>query len=334
MKKIVVVGWVVALVGIGAATVPALCQNLGFQIQTPDFKQVVGGLYSVKWEDRATLGANPANITWYYSPNPDGSERRRMVSTFRDDFSRGSFRAKWRPSGPFETDWAVRQEGREKRQFLSGDRNAGHCSSNEIIQNNVVLSVLVRPTTIRNSFYIGLRSQEGVRGMGDGYYIRNDGLKMDIVRVEDGETVLGSASLGQITTQKWYWYEFSLRTRRTEVEVRARVFDEKHQRVLASFGPVTDKLTRRSPLLQGGGIALGAPADYSEVYVDPWESRWTGREQGEFKWDTAGVPAGQYFLVAEIADEKRPAQQVISPFKLDVRPAPGEMQASKADGNR
>lgn len=314
----------VALGGLAAAlaalpalpALPALSQAgpCPFQIPTPPALRVVGDSYTVRWEDIPQGGIDPGlfSLTWYYTTRRDGADRRRMTTRFRDDFGSGEFRANWKADGPFGYAWTLK-EIRRDRNCLVGPPGAGPIISREAMERDSVLSVLVRPASMVPRFAIGLRVQRGDTH----YQLRNNGNSLQLLR--SGE-VLCEQRMPPLRPGEWYWYELGLWNRsKREVVARVRVYDERRERLYASFN-YDDRC--REPGLNGPGlIALWGPAEFAEVYVDPWEARWADDDANQFRWDTSNVPDGTYYLAAELADctlKNRPGL-VVSDFQVELR---------------
>src|SRR5439155_22486622 len=101
-----------------------------------------------------------------------------------------------------------------------------------------------------------------------------------------------------VDADRWLWYELGMRNRKEEIGLRARIWDGSHEQVLDGlFG--RDCITRTA-CPQGKRVALLPGAEYSEVYVDPWEARWLSAPQGQFEWDTHNVPGGEYYVLAVV----------------------------------
>jgi len=308
---------VLSLVGAASlilAALPARSQLSAFRIPQPASTLAVGGRYTVNWDDRFFNELDPGcvySVTWFYSATRAGDDRRRLNTGFRDDFTTG-FRANWKPEGEFLFDWDVNRDPRERRSYLVAPKVAGPAVSRDLFPPNMVLSVLVRPYGVRNEFAIGLRRQPNERA----YELRNQG---DTIRLMQSGRVLAERRLLRVAPHEWYWYEIGCYTaRRTrEVEVRVRVFDARREKVLVNFDPVYDRPA--GGLDRGGLIYLTGPAHYAEVYVDPWEARWVDDRRNQLVWNTEGVPDGDYYLIAEVSDGRKPPERIVSDFQVQVR---------------
>jgi len=281
----------------------------------PSPPRAVTGLCTVRWSDQSPGDVDSgclSSITWYYATRPDGSDRKRLTTVLHDNFTAGFLR-NWRAEGPLALDWVVR---REPRPYLAGPESAGsggECPALlvEPTERDVVVSTLVRPRNLEAGFGLAYR----VQADGQGYTLRTVGRSVRLMR--DGE-ILAERSVPSLRAGNWYWYEVGMLTRKnTEVVARVRVFDEERQRVLAEFTHY-DRPRPRT-LLGPGRLALEGPADFAEVFVDPWQTRWMDDGTNELKWDTTEVSDGDYFIVAEVADGRNAPRLVVSRFQVQVR---------------
>jgi hypothetical protein len=64
---------------------------------------------------------------------------------------------------------------------------------------------------------------------------------------------------------------------------------------------------------------LSGTADFGEIYVDPWAARWTDDAKDEVKWNSVGVPDGDYYLIAELSDGRTPPRLEITSYQVQVR---------------
>jgi hypothetical protein len=299
---------------------PAVAQLGEFRILQPAPVRVQSGVLPLRWSDPNQFEEDATSITWYYSRTPDGQDRKRVVSFFRDDFSRKTFRQNWHPQGPFRAEWAIRTD-RDRGRVLVGGKGGGPCSSWGEVSGNVAVSLLVRPHGPRNEFGLGVKTDQD----GSGYYCLSDGQNLKLVKREEQDEVLASTPLGDAAEPgHWYWYEVSVRylgRGMKACELRARVFDEKHERVLVNC----KQNTRCTGKHESGAITLLPPADFGELYVDPWEARWAAGGEGQFTWDTSGVEPGKYYLIAELTDCKR-RRAAVSSFAMEV---PGADRAAQ-----
>jgi hypothetical protein len=298
----------VMVLALGVAARPARAQSSAFQFTRPPSTRAVNGAYAVRWEDRCAgcIDEGLTSITWYFATRPDGSDRRRMATQFREDFD-GGFSRNWRAQGPFNFDWVVRKD---RRQFLAGGGNAGPVVSVEPTSGSGVVSALVRPQNPNTGFGLGLR----MTADGNSYEVRAAG---DVLRLLQGGQVLLERPLPARLGRSWYWCEVGMQTRKGDVCIRVRLLNEERDRLLASF--VLEHRPQDPMLLKPGSIALWGPADFAEVYVDPWPSRWLDDFKNEFTWDTSQVRDGDYYLVAELIDGKSRPRLVVSPYQVQVR---------------
>jgi hypothetical protein len=109
-----------------------------------------------------------------------------------------------------------------------------------------------------------------------------------------------------------------VRCQKRDVYVRARIWDGNHERVLLTLPLRSDGAQPGCP--DGRKIALLGGADFSDVYVDPWDARWVVPEgQGTFTWDTRRLPEGDYTLKAVVDLQDHPPTHILSDFKVAVR---------------
>jgi hypothetical protein len=309
------VGIALAVLAVGLSPNRAYAQVGELRISQPANLRAIGGSYTITWEDddktRLFAGNGLESITWYYSSQPNGADRVRMASFFHEDFSGPALFARWAAQGGLNLDWLVKKD---RRRYLSGNRNAAPIALKQPIDRDVVVSVLVRPTGIQNQFGLGLRWQPN----GKGYEIRNVNNSLEVG--EAGLPPVIQERLLQVIPRNWYWYEIGMRTKGQpgrSVDVRVRVFDEDRKKLLLDAG-FQDR-PKDNSLLRPGVLALWGPADFAEIYVDPWNARWIDAAQNEFRWDTSAVPDGDYFLVAEVQDGRNKPRLVVSEFQVQVR---------------
>jgi len=271
----------------------------------------MGGSYTVQWNDQAPGDIDPgllSSLTWYYASRLDASDRKRITTQFREDFVAG-FMRNWRAEGASAEGWAVRRDGRS--YYLAGPSDASPAVTVDPTESNVVISALVRPRSLQTGFTLGLRVQPN----SGGYELRTTAGGLTIT--EGGRTVVEQRAPG-LTAGAWYWYEVGLQSRKgREVVLRVRVFDEKRQRLLVDL--VEYDRPGNGALLGPGRVSLSGPADFAELYVDPWEARWVDDCKNQFKWDTSVIPDGDYYLVAEVVDGKNPPRLVVSGYQVQVR---------------
>lgn len=306
--------WWVALTlvcGVSAGK-PAGAQGRALNFAPPLTTRSVTGRYTVRWTDNAVPASVEGlrTITWFYANRADGSDRKRMVTRAYEDFS--NFLVNWRPQGPIQLGWISRQDRGLNRKVLTCKDDIGPAYSVTNSDRDAVISLLVRPYGTRNEFSLGARIQQSGRG----YEVRNTGSSIQIL---EAGRLLKEQPAVNLMPMKWYWYELSICTRKkTDVEVRLRVFDEKRERTLVSMCNLRVHPTDRD-LTGPGVIALTGPADFAELYVDPWNARWAEDDSNEFDWNTENVPDGKYYLIAEVSDGTNPKYSVVSNYQVEVR---------------
>jgi hypothetical protein len=281
------------------------------------------GTYTLRWSDRNLGTLDPGaleSLTWYYATRKDGSDRKRLTTLFRDEFA-SDFARRWRCEGAIQSDWIVRRDG---RQFLSvpGGAVQSRAVSVDPLNRDVVVSTLVRPRDLKIGFSLALR----VRPNGSGYLLTTS---EEGLRLLDGSRKIDGRSASKINVNSWYWYEVGLRTRKDEVMVRVRVFDENRTKLLVSWASFHRPENRE--LTAAGGIALAGPADFAEVYADPWDACWLDARGNALDWNAKNVPDGEYYIIAEVADGKKPAYRVVSNFKVEIKNKPLAGMAQVAD---
>lgn len=306
------VGVVAAVLGSTLTCLPVLSQVGLFSFGPPDARVAEAGAYTVRWLDSPVAIPNAGHVpsvTWYYSRQQDGSERQRMVSLFADDFSRG-LGANWRADGPFAFDWKVARE--QDRAFVVGPRDGSALIGLQPTERDVVVSTLVRPRGVLGRFAVGLRTQPN----GSAYQLTQD--KDGLALRENGLALRPPIATSQLLPGRWYWFEIGIRSHPREVELRLRVFDEARKNVLFCMGPLHTRPSDRN-LLRTGLVTLSGSADFSTIYVDPWQARWLDDVRNEFRWDTSGVPAGSYYLVAELCADRQVQRIQVSEYQVEVR---------------
>ncbi len=297
-----------------AAVVPVHAQIRALRVLPPPATARPGAAFPViRWIDQSAEEIFPgflSTITWYYATRPDGSDRRRMTTFFREDFSSG-FMRNWRAFGEGQ-DWTVRKMG---RTFLSGPGRSTAVSADRIASPDVVVSALVRVPEATGEAAVGLR----VQADGSAYRFALSPAGVALMEADRlaGDRMVAGARGRTIEPGRWYWCEIGLMTRKREVVARARVFDEDHRRLVVELGAVDRP--RNFRLLGPGQIALMGAADFAEVFVDPWGARWVDDSRNEFQWDTTELPEGEYYLVAEIVDGRNPARVITSEAPVRIR---------------
>jgi hypothetical protein len=271
----------------------------------------------IRWENHDDLNQLDRDwipsATWYYCAQPDGSDRHRMVTSFHDRFENG-FGDNWIPVNDVRQDWDLFQETRRGPRLLRSRANGDPLVSLDHWEKNFVFSARLRPLPGAQRFGIAVRAN---RDSGAAYVLRGTAELLNPQDPQDPALVRHKA-VG-VVADRWFWYELGVRNRKVEVELRGRIWDGNHERVLDGGLYGRDCLTKTN-CPQGQRVALLPGADYSEVYVDPWEARWISAPQGEFEWDTRNVPEGDYYVLA-VVDAQRQAQacQRLSEFKISVR---------------
>jgi hypothetical protein len=307
--------WITVCGSVAAlAAAPAIGQAIQFQILQPASTLSTRGRHVIEWQDRGPIVAEPPTaITWYSATRPDGEDRRRIVTLYQETLGEG-FRANWQPEGLFDLGWMVKRD-RDRRSVLSNrDPAAGSCflRNPPVGEDNLVLSVLARPNTLNASFSVGLRSRPRLPG----YEIRTS---LNTVTLQRAGEPLASWRCFGVRPLEWYWYELGVRTiRKREVEIRVRILDERQERCVAGIPPLTDRPPTREHLT-GGTVSLTGPAEFAEVYLDPWHSRWTDARLDRVEWNTTGIPDGHYYLMATLCDGRKPPRTVTSDFQVEVR---------------
>lgn len=269
--------------------------------------------FVLHWRDLTggELDEGLRSLTWYYSTRPDGSDRKRLTTLFRDEFG-PDFARRWRTEGLANLDWVVRRDG---RQFLSvpGGAFPSRVISREPLARDVVVSTLARPRDLKTGFALALR----VQGNGNGLLLTTTEKGL---RFLDGAKEVASYSTGKINSNNWYWFEVGLKTRKKEVVLRVRVFDESRSKLIATMNNVfrPDNVG----LLSMGGLVLSGPADFAEVYADPWEACWVDACGNALNWNTENVPEGKYYIIAEMADGKKAPTRAVSGFQVEIKKSP------------
>lgn len=301
-----------AALAVGLASLPALAQRDGRpHFPIPDNLEAPNGSYDLHWEDFPPGAVNPrlVSFTWFYAKAPAGAERKRITTGLKDDFR--DFRAKWQTPGPFGFDWVVKS--RMNRRFLHApdQPQASSLVSNAPIPMDSVVGLLVRPRD-RPQWSIELRVQKP----GVSLKFRHDGDKLTILESET--EIIRDIPIDLPGGAKWAWYEIGLQTRPgRDVEIRVRVFNEERTELLGQYR----KTHRLENLLlrREGGITLTGPADFAELYVDPWAARWAEDNSNTLRWNTSAVESGDYVLIAEVCDGSRVPRQIATDFRIGVR---------------
>jgi hypothetical protein len=311
------------------------------QLTTPTVLTASEGSFVVQWDDRESAPDSCLHeITWYYGPRADGKARSRMLFTLprdlKDALAKGSpeslprevkdsltrpfvhdaftagFARNWRAPGKFSYQWVVKEDPKDRRLYLAGPRNADPALSIDNPPQSCVVSVLMRPNG-KGTFGVGLRVQGESK-----IELRNDGEKLK-VQLSGVKEPLIDEVLPNLASKSWYWHDFAVRNKRGgDIEIRVRVYDEARSKLLLSaielYKPPKDSL-----LLRNGAISLFGPADFAEVFADPWSVRWTDHTGNILIWDTSQVPDGKYFLFAEAIDEAGRVSVTTSGYQVLVR---------------
>ncbi|MGV3721162.1 MAG: hypothetical protein ACO1SX_09660 [Actinomycetota bacterium] len=302
-----------AALALGLSNLPALAQLDGRpRFGVPESVEAVNGAYDLHWEDFPPGSVNPrvVSFTWFYAKSPVDPDRQRIITLKRDDFS--NFRDNWRTPGPFGFDWGIKTN-RNKRRFLQSPTQlqASALVSNGHIPADSVVGILVRPKE-KPQWNIELRVQKP----GVSLEFRQDGNKL---RISEGSVVIAdNIPIALPGGAKWTWYEIGLQTRLgKDVEIRVRVFNEERTELLGQYKRAW---RLENPLLRrDGGISLSGPADFAELYVDPWSARWADDNRNTLRWDTSHVPNGDYVLIAEVCDGNKVPRQIATDFRVRVR---------------
>jgi len=296
---------------LGVAAPRAESQNLGFRFVPPVNNLAVNGSHRVAWESPGILlDPGLTSLTWYYATRPDGQDRKRMVTGVKYDFKNG-YRTHWQANGGFLFDWKVEEDQDKKIWFLKTPRDGGEIIANDPVPSDFVMSSLVRPTHVASRF--GLR----FRGQPTGEYMQLLFAPRDNQIQLTGNGMKPAAwRLPLLRPKQWYWVEVGVRNFKREVETRVRIYDDTRQTVLftGSYNDRPDKA-----LIKPGLISLLPLADYGDIYLDRWESRWLDGSTKELRWDTSQVPNGSYFLIVEMHTGKGQPRTVTSDFQVEVR---------------
>jgi len=242
--------------------------------------------FTVRWvtmqDDDGLDRRDVPSITWYYTPNDDGGGRRRMVSVFHDGFET-PLNARWISANPLRQDWDVLREpgSRLGRRILRGRPTGVPLISLENFDKNFVVSARLRPREGAANFGVAMRAAYddaacySLRGMAE------------LLNPENPK-VRAQKQLQGLDPNQWYWYELGVRSGRGSTMVRARIWDGDHNQVLNTLSMLDAPGQARCP--NGTRIGLLAGADYSDIYVDPWEARWPAGPKGEFAGTRATFP--------------------------------------------
>lgn len=286
------------------------------QILPPDDGLLVDHSATLHWKNFEDPDAvDPSglpSITWYYSPNPQGVNRQRVVTLFHDRFE-GDFHNRWMSDNPLRQQWDVVRDGVRRRvRILRSQVGGGPLMSlDQFAPTNLVASVQLRPLPGAGGFGVAVRAS---RSDPSSYTLRG---AAELVNPKN--PALGFVSpVNTVAENQWYWYELGVCTMKRRVEVRGRIWDGEHTRVLKTLR--MEDIPGQAPgCPQGPLIGLLAGADFAEVYVDPWETRWLSGSKGDLVWDTTNVPNGRYWVMAEIRNQGPIARVRISDFQVTVQ---------------
>ena len=308
------------------AVQPARAQNAPFRF-TPPQSYTAHGVYRIPWSGLGPVAVDKGfttSVTWYYCKDSKFSDLHRLVTSggYHDDFR--DFRRNWDAIGDFAYDWRLHKE--QGRHYLSGSAHASpllsvsemHPLSPRDARDSVV-SLLLRPTAKdgKNHFGIQLRSHE--EGGGPALELRQEGDNLCLYENDKPVTNQPVCCSVHLIPGQWYWLEVGLRTKHFDIECRVQVFDEeRHTRLAMATGEFRPSIGR---LCGPGSIGLFGSADFADLYVDPWKSRWDNDEDA-IHWDTSDVPDGDYYLVAEVVSDRQGDSKprfVSSGYQVHVR---------------
>ena len=308
------------------AAVPARAQNAPFRFIPPRSLEA-RGIYRIPWGGLGPVAVDKGfatSVTWYYSKDSKLSDLHRLVTSggYHDDFR--DFRRNWDAIGDFAYDWRLRKE--HGRRYLSGSAHASplvsvaemHALSDRDARDSVV-SILLRPNGKDGKSHFGIQLRSHEEGGGSSLELRQEGDSLCLYEDDKPVTNQPVCCSVHLTPGQWYWLEVGLRTKRSDIECRVQIFDEeRHNRLAAARGEFRPAVRQ---LCKAGSIGLSGSADFADLYVDPWQSRWD--DDGDAtNWDTADVPDGDYYLVAEVLSD-RPGDTkprfVTSGYQVHVR---------------
>lgn len=300
---------VVSVLAVGA--LPAVAQLSLVSLPPPASLQASTGTFTVPWEGPPPDGVDQhyVSVAWYYSPKPDGSDRKRITTYLYDDFL--NYKVNWQAAGAFAFDWDIKKK--DGHRFLSGPANATPLIYPQEIPVDSVVALKVRPQGSKNSWGMQLRVQPRT---GASLELQNDGNRLKIL--ESGNQLVSLSTPGIRPLKDWYWYEIGLKSRKgQDVEIRIRIYNEDRTAMLFSHCDSYKLSTRQ--LCKPGGIGLSGPAWFEELYVDPWNARWAADAKNSLKWDTTLVPNGDYYLIAEVSDGRAIPQLKATTYRIEVR---------------
>jgi len=303
---------VVSVLAVGA--LPALAQISLVKLPPPPNVQATTGSFTVPWEGPPADGVDQRylSVAWFYSTKPDGSDKNRITTYLYDNFV--NYKVTWQAAG-FAFDWDLKDlRKRNGHRFLAGPAGASPLVYSQELPLDSVVGLKVRPAIGKNSWGLQLRVQPQT---GASLLFQNDGNRLNI---SEGGNQLVALTVPGITPgeRKWYWYEIGLKARKSkDVEIRIRIYNEERTKMLFSHCNSYKLMT--PALCKAGGIALMGPADFEELYVDPWSARWGSDAQNTVKWDTTQVENGDYYLIAEVSDGRDIPQLKATSYRIEVR---------------
>lgn len=304
----------VSVLTVGA--LPALAQISLIKLPPPPNIQATTGSFTVPWEGPPADGVDQRyiSVAWYYATKPDGSEKKRITTYHYDNFV--NYKTTWQVAGAFAFDWDLKdlRSKKDGHRFLTGPAEAAPLVYTQELPLDSVVGLKVRPKPGKNSWGLKLRVQPQ---NGASLDFQNDGNRLNI---SEGGNQIVSLNIPGITTgaKQWYWYEIGLKARKSkDVEIRIRVYNEERSTMLFSHCNTYKLFTPQ--VCKPGGLALLGPADFEELYVDPWSARWASDAQNSVKWVTTDVDNGDYYLIAEVSDGKPIPQMKATSYRIEVR---------------
>jgi hypothetical protein len=238
-----------------------------------------------------------------------------MVSVFCDRFS-GPLGTRWVSMNPFRQDWEIQRDGGNRfAPLVLRSRPTGDplISVENFPHKDVVVSARLRPRQGARHFGIAMRAAWDEPAC---YTLRGSAELFN----PENPTFIAQKPVAGLDPRRWYWYELGVKNRKNGVLVRARIWDGEHEQLLNALQLEDPPGQPGCP--NGRRIGLLPGADYSEIYVDPWEARWLGAPGAQFEWDTRDVPAGKYYIMAVVdTGPTRPPSQAVSEFAVTVQHA-------------
>jgi len=304
---------VVSVLAVGA--LPALAQISLIKLPPPPNVQATTGSFTIPWEGPPADGVDQpyVSVAWFYSTKPDGSEKSRIITYHYDNFV--NYKTTWQAPAGFAFDWDLKDRRQQKdgHRFLSGPAEKTPLVYGQELPLDSVVGLKVRPAIGRNTWGIQLRVQPRT---GASLEFQNNGNRLHIS--EGGNQLVSLNVPGIVGSKQWYWYEIGLKAQKgRDVEIRIRIYNEERTAIL--FTHCNSYKLATPQLCKAGGIALTGPADFEELYVDPWSARWASDAQNSVKWDTSQVANGDYYLLAEISDGRSIPQLKATSYRIEVR---------------